>query len=74
MCADYASCFNIPGSYLCICDPGFTGDGFYNCSDFNECDLARDNCDINAECENLFGSFSCRCNHGYNGSGIECGR
>jgi len=26
-CSEYASCINIPGSYLCVCRPGFLGDG-----------------------------------------------
>ena len=30
-CADDATCFDTVGSYECVCDPGFTGDGF-NCT------------------------------------------
>lgn len=32
MCVDYATCINTVGTYTCICDSGFTGDGFVNCS------------------------------------------
>ena len=31
-CADNATCMNTDGSFLCLCDPGFTGDGDTNCS------------------------------------------
>ncbi|GCB76366.1 hypothetical protein scyTo_0021001 [Scyliorhinus torazame] len=32
----YAFCTNQPGSFLCICEIGFVGDGF-NCTDIDEC-------------------------------------
>ena len=30
ICAKYANCKNTQGSYNCVCEPGFIGDGF-NC-------------------------------------------
>ena len=32
LCAVNATCMNTRGSYNCTCEPGFEGDGFYNCS------------------------------------------
>lgn len=31
-CVEYADCVNSVGSYMCNCNPGFTGDGFELCS------------------------------------------
>ena len=31
-CAANATCYNIPGSYFCLCDSGFTGDGSTGCT------------------------------------------
>ena len=41
-------------------------------TDLDECDLARDDCDVNAFCVNTFGGFNCSCDFGYSGSGREC--
>ena len=32
LCAVNATCMNTRGSYNCMCNPGFEGDGFHNCS------------------------------------------
>lgn len=32
MCAENANCTNLPGSYECTCEPGFTGDGLVYCT------------------------------------------
>jgi len=72
MCHSLANCSNNPGSYDCICNPGYSGDGFTSCADIDECDLGVDNCDVNANCTNTFGNFSCQCNTGYSGSGVTC--
>ena len=28
-CGEYATCINTDGSYYCVCDEGYTGDGQY---------------------------------------------
>ena len=32
MCHSLANCSNIPGSYNCTCNPGYSGDGFTDCT------------------------------------------
>ncbi|CAB3987428.1 latent-transforming growth factor beta-binding 4-like isoform X1, partial [Paramuricea clavata] len=71
LCYDNAKCQNIPGSFICKCDIGFTGHR-YNCSDIDECSFNEDICHPNAECNNSFGSFECRCLSGYTGDGFNC--
>ena len=31
-CHAQAQCVNVPGSYICRCFPGYTGDGKSNCT------------------------------------------
>ncbi|XP_048463766.1 uncharacterized protein LOC109933519 [Rhincodon typus] len=71
-CHSLASCFNSPGSFQCVCEAGYTGDG-RNCTDVNECaDPAMNQCDPNAECLNSDGSYSCECKPYYTGNGTHC--
>ena len=32
MCVAHSTCANALGSYMCVCNTGFTGDGFVACS------------------------------------------
>ena len=59
----HATCVNTPGGFRCICDNGFSGDGF-NCTDINEC-LDEPNLCENGACINTDGSFSCDCQKGF---------
>lgn len=67
-------CQNEPGSYSCVCDPGFVleSDGLTcsgllllkrsnltPCSDVNECLTNNGGCDILVTCTNLNGTFAC---------------
>jgi len=36
-CHDYALCDNTPGSFECACEPGYSGDGYDQCDDVNDC-------------------------------------
>ncbi|XP_028397473.1 adhesion G protein-coupled receptor E1-like isoform X3 [Dendronephthya gigantea] len=71
LCHDNATCHNTNGSFLCICPPGYFGDG-HNCSDIDECFYNDSNCHDNATCENTPGSYVCNCVHGYTGDGHNC--
>ena len=60
-------CLNTPGNYLCLCNTGYSGNGFI-CSDINEC---LDNpCYAYATCFSKPGSFELRCNQVFKGNGI----
>lgn len=53
-CSDNATCSNTPGSYNCICDTGFEGDG-YNCTG-KACNLLNLSCDhvhLLTQCDQL---------------------
>jgi len=34
-CHDQAICTNIPGSFICVCKPGYSGDGKNCAGDFS---------------------------------------
>ncbi|MBU1413823.1 DUF4215 domain-containing protein, partial [Myxococcota bacterium] len=70
-CDLYATCTNLPGTFSCTCNPGFSGDGV-NCADIDECTAGTDNCHADATCTNTFGSFTCACDAGYSGDGVTC--
>eukprot|EP01134_Creolimax_fragrantissima_P000184 CFRG0184T1 len=68
-CDNNADCLNTEGSYNCICNAGFSGNGL-ECTDIDEC--TQNPCDSNAACVNTAGSYTCTCNAGYSGNGLEC--
>ena len=68
-CDESAVCSDTIGSYHCICNSGFTGDG-KTCFDINECQSTP--CHENATCNNTEGSFLCQCHSGFVGDGMSC--
>jgi hypothetical protein len=63
-CDIHATCVNIPGSYTCNCNPGYSGDGFV-CVSIDECAKGLADCDEHASCFDTPGSFYCACRSGY---------
>ena len=70
-CDPMATCKNTNGSYDCICNQGYTGDG-YDCKDINECLANNGGCSGNAKCVNRNGGFQCLCDDGFSGDGMTC--
>jgi len=68
-CHVRATCNNTFGSFECICDADFEGNGV-NCTNVDECQLEDDNCHVNATCVDTVGSFVCNCNSGFEGDGL----
>ncbi|OQV22379.1 Protein kinase C-binding protein NELL2 [Hypsibius exemplaris] len=75
-CDSNQICINIPGSYRCECQAGFTGSRKAHpslmCRDINECQTRSDRCHVNAKCSNTQGSYNCQCLPGYDGDGFNC--
>ena len=71
-CDPNASCVDTAGYYQCVCNEGFSGDGF-SCDDIDECAVGLDDCSDNATCEaQPDGSYGCTCNPGFVGDGVDC--
>ncbi|KAG5849838.1 hypothetical protein ANANG_G00075950 [Anguilla anguilla] len=71
VCAGQGVCENTLGSYKCVCELGYRGNGTH-CEDENECASGRHGCDPNARCGNVVGSYFCQCYQGYSGDGYSC--
>uniref|UniRef100_A0A5F8GBW2 Fibrillin 3 n=1 Tax=Monodelphis domestica TaxID=13616 RepID=A0A5F8GBW2_MONDO len=70
-CDARASCVNVPGTFRCMCQSGWVGDGF-KCHDLDECATEDHGCHINADCVNSPGSHRCVCREGFSGDGFSC--
>ncbi|XP_030367540.1 sushi domain-containing protein 1 isoform X6 [Strigops habroptila] len=63
-CHIHATCHQIEGKSVCICNYGFVGNGRTHCQDIDECEESG-LCGHNARCVNTEGSYECFCNDGY---------
>ncbi|XP_028410420.1 CD97 antigen-like [Dendronephthya gigantea] len=70
-CHSQATCNNTIGSYSCVCNKGFTGNGTV-CEDVDECMLGTHSCHSRATCNDTIGSYTCTCNEGFKGNGTVC--
>ena len=64
-CSNPSKCVNTPGSYYCVCNPGWEKVSEFQCSDINECSRGIHGCDRNSYCVNTAGSWKCICNSGW---------
>ncbi|XP_010586043.1 sushi domain-containing protein 1 isoform X2 [Loxodonta africana] len=65
-CHEHATCQQIGGKKLCICNYGFVGNGRTECADKNECQFgAAVVCGNHTSCHNIPGGFYCICLEGY---------
>ncbi|XP_028394761.1 matrilin-2-like [Dendronephthya gigantea] len=72
-CSLFATCADTgPGTYMCVCNEGYTGDG-KSCEEINVCGTPEDDCSEFATCKNTGpGTYTCTCNKGYSGDGKIC--
>ncbi|NWT01274.1 SUSD1 protein, partial [Mionectes macconnelli] len=68
-CHIHATCHQIEGKSVCICNYGFVGNGRTHCQDKDECQIGASKiCGNHTLCHNTHGSFYCVCLHGYRAS------
>lgn len=67
VCSAHAVCTNTLGSYVCSCQPEYTGDAQTpdGCRDVNECETLERPCGTHALCENANPGYNCVCPQGY---------
>uniref|UniRef100_A0A1I8BSD7 EGF-like domain-containing protein n=1 Tax=Meloidogyne hapla TaxID=6305 RepID=A0A1I8BSD7_MELHA len=76
ICGPNAECQNLPGSYQCVCNPGFVANpNGQGCLDVDECaesaalNTLENVCPHpNTRCLNTIGGFHCECSPGFNGN------
>lgn len=72
LCGANAQCVRAAHGWNCICNPGFTGNGF-DCRKKATCLDEPTICSANAQClPNGQQSYDCICNYGYVGDGRNC--
>ncbi|XP_030323847.1 sushi domain-containing protein 1 [Calypte anna] len=68
-CHIHATCHQIEGKSVCICNYGFVGNGRTHCQDKDECQIGASKiCGNFTLCHNTHGSFYCVCLDGYRAS------
>ncbi|KAF3832782.1 hypothetical protein F7725_026447 [Dissostichus mawsoni] len=58
-------CYNIPGSFHCMCEDGYFLNDKVHCRDINECLLYPRICEAPAKCVNTPGMYECSCPQGF---------
>ncbi|KAM8893988.1 vitamin K-dependent protein S [Spinachia spinachia] len=67
-------CYNLPGSFHCMCEDGYFSNDKVKCVDIDECLLYPSICEDPAKCVNTLGMYECQCPVGfkYNFSSKSC--
>ena len=88
-CSSDATCTNTLGSYTCLCNLGFTGNGLScsafcptgytgneltGCFDINECEENSFQCPKDSDCFDTIGTYLCQCKEGFIANGDGCHR
>lgn len=76
-CHQYASCDfdDEEGRFMCICKPGYIGNGDVCRTLQEENCLTLENCSPNAECVPSYnGDYECQCISGFTGNGYSCAK
>ncbi|XP_078585297.1 uncharacterized protein LOC144867284 isoform X2 [Branchiostoma floridae x Branchiostoma japonicum] len=58
-CADHAVCIEIADGAICVCQPGYGGNGTVHCTDIDECATGSHVCLRDELCFNREGSYAC---------------
>ncbi|XP_077090778.1 stabilin-2 isoform X1 [Siphateles boraxobius] len=72
-CHAHANCVSNREAFMCVCKPGYQGDG-YMCIESDPCALPhRGSCSVNAKCIKTGpGTHTCQCLSGWREDGDEC--
>ena len=72
ICGENSSCENEIGSFICVCDSGYSMSDNGVCINVNECTAKIALCSVMATCQDTSGSYQCTCQEGFTGDGRNC--